>query len=294
MKYAFYPGCVSQGGAPELYPAVIKVADKLGFELVEMEDAGCTGAGVLSREVSDPINARTFAKAEAMDMPIMTICSTCQGVMTQANHRLQDDEYREMINREYLSEEGLEYKGTTDIRHMLWAIVEDYGLDKLKELVVRPLNGLPVAQFYGCYLKRPPELMLPKEFTKTRKTALEDVIEALGGVAVKSSGRGKCCGFPILTSNEANSLSMCADHTLDAKAKGAVALVTPCPLCHLELDGKQADAAAHKGEEINMPVFHLPQLVGLAMGFSSKEMNLQRHLVSTKPIEERLGVEVKA
>ena len=294
MKYAFYPGCVSQGGAPELYPAVIKVADKLGFELVEMEDAGCTGAGVLSREVSDPINARTFAKAEAMDMPIMTICSTCQGVMTQANHRLQEDEYREMINREYLSEEGLEYKGTTDIRHMLWAIVEDYGLDKLKELVVRPLNGLPVAQFYGCYLKRPPELMLPKEFTKTRKTALEDVIEALGGVAVKSSGRGKCCGFPILTSNEANSLSMCADHTLDAKAKGAVALVTPCPLCHLELDGKQADAAAHKGQEINMPVFHLPQLVGLAMGFSSKEMNLQRHFVSTKPIEERLGIEVKA
>ena len=294
MKYAFYPGCVSKGGCPELYPAVIKVAEKLGFELEEMEDAGCTGAGVLSREVSDPINARTFAKAEAMGMPIMTICSTCQGVMTQAQHRLKDDDYREMINREYLAEEGLEYKGTTDIRHMLWAIVEDYGLDKLKELVVRPLNGLPVAQFYGCYLKRPPELMLPKEFTKTRKTALEDVIEALGGVPIKSSGRGKCCGFPILTSNEANSLSMCGDHTLDAKAKGAVAMVTPCPLCHLELDGKQADAAAHKGEEINMPVFHLPQLVGLAMGFSSKEMNLQRHLVSTKPIEERLGIEVKA
>ena len=62
MKYAFYPGCVSQGGAPELYPAVIKVADKLGFELVEMEDAGCTGAGVLSREVSDPINARDLCQ----------------------------------------------------------------------------------------------------------------------------------------------------------------------------------------------------------------------------------------
>ncbi len=294
MKYAFYPGCVSKGGCPELYPAVLKVADKLGLELVEMEDAGCTGAGILSREVSDPINARTFAKAEAMGLPIMTICSTCQGVMTQANHRLKDDEYRQMINREYLSEEGLEYKGTTDVRHMLWAIVEDYGLDKLRDLVVRPLNGLPVAQFYGCYLKRPPELMVPKEFAKTRKTALEDVIEALGGVAVKSSGRGKCCGFPILTSNEENSLSMCGDHTLDAKAKGAVAMVTPCPLCHLELDGKQADAAAHKGQEINIPVFHLPQLVGLAMGFSPKEMNLQRHLVSTKPIEQRLGVEVKA
>ena len=297
-KYAFYPGCVSKGGCPELYEAVMKVAEKLGFELHHdvLESAGCTGAGVLSKEVSDPINARTFAMAEAAGMEIMTICSTCQGIMTQAHHRLKDEEYRTMINRKFLAEEGLVYKGTTVIRHMLWAIVEDYGLDELKKMVVRPLNGLPIAHFYGCYMKRPPELMVPAEFKKTRKTALEDVIEALGGKAVKTSGRGKCCGFPILTSNEENSMSMLGDHTLDAKAKGVKAMVTPCPLCHLQLDGKQSDAEAHKHEEINLPIFHLPQLVGLALGFSPKEMNLQRHLVSTKPIEEELGigVEVKA
>ena len=121
-------------------------------------------------------------------------------------------------------------------------------------MVKRPLNGLPIAHFYGCYMKRPPELMVPAEFKKTRKTALEDVIEALGGKAVKTSGRGKCCGFPILTSNEDNSMSMLGDHTLDAKSKGVRAMVTPCPLCHLQLDGKQADAEAHKGEEIDMPI----------------------------------------
>ena len=297
-KYAFYPGCVSKGGCPELYEAVVQVAEKLGFELDDkaLESAGCTGAGVLSKEVSDPINARTFAMAEAAGLEIMTICSTCQGIMTQAHHRLKDEEYRTMINRDFLAEEGLEYKGTTVIRHMLWAIVEDFGLDKLKSMVKRPLNGLPIAHFYGCYMKRPPELMVPKEFAKTRKTALEDVIEALGGKAVKTSGRGKCCGFPILTSNEDNSMAMLGDHTLDAKAKGVKAMVTPCPLCHLQLDGKQADAEAHKQEDIDMPVFHLPQLVGLALGFTPKEMNLQRHLVSTKSIEEELGigVEVKA
>ena len=297
-KYAYYPGCVSRGGCPELYESVEKVAGKLGLELDDtiLESAGCTGAGVLSKEVSDPINARTFAMAEQAGLPIMTICSTCQGIMTQANHRLKDDEYRTMINRRFLAEEGLSYKGTVDIRHMLWAIVEDFGLDKLKEMVVNPLNGLPIAHFYGCYMKRPPELMVPPEFKKTRKTALEDVIEALGGKAVKTSGRGKCCGFPILTSNEDNSMSMLAQHTLDAKSKGVKAMVTPCPLCHLQLDGKQADAEAHQHEEIDMPIFHLPQLVGLALGFSPKEMNLQRHLVSTKPIEDELGlgVEVKA
>lgn len=290
MKYAFFPGCVSRGGCPELYPATLKVAAKLGFDLVELTDVGCTGAGVLSREVSDPINARTLAKAEAMDLTLMTICSTCQGVLTQANHRLQDENYRDMINRDYLSEEGLHYKGTTDVRHMLWTVVEDVGIEKLRAMVVRPLNGLKVAPFYGCYLRRPPELMMPKAFEKTRKNALDEVIDVLGGESVKSSGRGKCCGFPILTSNEENSLAMCGDHALDAKNKGAEAMVTPCPLCHLELDGKQADAAAHKGQEIDLPVLHLPQLLGLALGFSPKEMSMQRHLVSTKYVEERVAV----
>ena len=112
MRYAFYPGCVAKGGCPELYPAALKVADRLGIELVEMEDVGCTGAGVLSREVSDPINARTLAKAEAMGLPIMTICSTCQGCLMQANHRLTTDpEYRARINHEYLDEEGWNTRG---------------------------------------------------------------------------------------------------------------------------------------------------------------------------------------
>jgi len=90
MKYAFYPGCVSKGDAPEPLSLAVRVATKLGIELEEMRDVACTGAGVLPQYISDPINARTFAKAERMGLPIMTICSTCQGVFGQANLRLQD------------------------------------------------------------------------------------------------------------------------------------------------------------------------------------------------------------
>ena len=288
MAYAFFPGCVSRGGCPELYPAAVKVAAKLNIELAELRDVGCSGAGVLSQEVSDPINARTLAKVEQMGMTMMTICSTCQGVFTQANHRLKSDpEYRERINQEYLASEGLEYKGTVDVKHFLWVLDEEYGLDKLKELVVRPLTGLRVAPFYGCYLRRPPELMVPKGF-ESRKSVLENTIEALGGEVTTISGKGKCCGFPILTSNEEGSLAMCGNHTLEAREKGADCIVTPCPLCHLELDGKQADAEGHKGQEIDMPILHLPQLVGLALGFNAREMNLHRHLVSTEDVVKKL------
>ena len=288
MAYAFYPGCVSKGGCPELYPAAVKVAEKLNIELAELTDVGCSGAGCLSEEGSDPINARTLAKVEQMGMMMMTICSTCQGVFTQANHRFKSNpEYLDHINKEYLASEGLEYKGTVEVKHFLWVLDEEFGLDKLKEMVVRPLTGLKVAPFYGCYLKRPPELMVPKGWER-RKTVLESTIETLGGEVTNISGKSKCCGFPILSANEENSLEMCGTHTLEAKQNGADCIVTPCPLCHLELDGKQADAERHKDESIDMPILHLPQLVGLALGFTPKEMNLHRHIVSTDEVVKKL------
>jgi succinate dehydrogenase / fumarate reductase cytochrome b subunit len=264
------------------------VAAKLNMELLELKDVGCSGAGVLSQEVSDPINARTLAKVEQIGMMMITICSTCQGVFTQANHRLKSDpEYRQRINRDYLASEGLEYKGTVEVKHFLWVLDEEYGLNNLKEMVVSPLTGLKVAPFYGCYLRRPPELMVPKGF-ESRKSVLESTIETLGGEVTKISGKGKCCGFPILTANEESSLEMCGTHTLEARQNGADCMVTPCPLCHLELDGKQADAEEHKGEAIDMPILHLPQLVGLALGFSPKEMGLDKHIVSTDDVVKKL------
>jgi len=291
MSYAFYPGCVSRGGCPELYPAAVKVADKLGIELQELTEVGCTGAGVMSRDLSDPINARTFAKAEQGGFStIMTICSTCQGVMTQANHRLQNDaDYRTQINKIYLAEEGLEYRGTLEVKHLLWVLMEDYGVDNLKAKVTRQLTGLKVAPFYGCYLRRPSDLMAPKGFGG-RKTYLEELISLVGAEVVDFGGKSKCCGFPILTANEENSMRMVSDHTGEAKDKGAHCMVTPCPLCHLNLDGNQPNAAKKAKRSIGLPILHLPQFVGLALGFDEREMELQRHIVSTEAATRNIKV----
>ena len=287
MKYAFYPGCVSKGGCPELYPSSVKVADKLNIEIEEMKDVACTGAGVLPQYLSDPINARTLAKAEKMGLPMMTICSTCQGVLAQANYRLTSDpDYRAKINRQYLADEGLEYKGTTEVKHLLWVLFEDYGIDKLKTLIRKPLKGLKVSPFYGCFLRRPPEAITPTKESNARKSYLDQIIGIMGAELADISGKGKCCGFPILTANEENSLAMVAKHTGESKEKGAHCMVTPCPLCHLNLDGNQAKAGALAGQEIDLPILHLPQFVGMALGFSPDEMSVKRHIVSTTPVEK--------
>ena len=283
-RFAFYPGCVAKGSCPELYESFIKVVDAFDIELEVLTDVGCCGAGVLPNEISDPINARTLAKAEAMGLPLLTICSTCQGVIGGSALRLSDPEYRERINREHLAEEGLEYQGTADVKHFLWALVEDVGLDVVKSKVRRPLDGLGISPFYGCYLRRPADVVGRPE----RKTYIEQVTEALGGTNVDISGKGKCCGFPTLTINEANSFAMTAKHTGEAMDKGADAMVVPCPLCHLELDGEQQDAAKAVGRELDMPILHLPQVIGLALGFDPKELGLSRHMVSAKKFIARL------
>ena len=284
MKYAWYPGCVSQGACPELFTATLAVADKLGIELVELKEAACTGAGILSErnpELSDTLNARTFAMAERLGLPLMTICSTCQGVMSQANYKLQNDpEYLAKIN-ETLALEGLEYKGTTKVSHLLWVIVEDIGLDKVKPLVERPLTGVKIAPFYGCYILRP-TMYLGFEDQPERDTYIEKITTTLGGIAVEYSGKTKCCGFPILTMNEKASYAMAGDHLIEAKQEGADVMVTPCPLCHLNLDGAQPKAARQKKMQIGLPIIHLPQMIGLAFGIPPKKLGLNRHIVNTK------------
>lgn len=284
MRYAYYPGCVAQGGAPELLQAMKLVGEHLGFTLEHLKEAACTGAGVLQErdpELGDTLNARTFAMAEKRGLPLMTICSTCQGVMSQANHRLRKDaEYRAFINK-FLKPEGLEYKGTTEVKHLFWILVEDYGLDRLKGLVRKPLTGIAIAPFYGCYVVRPTEA-LGYDTRPERNQYLEKIIQTLGGTPVDYRGKTKCCGFPILTMNRDNSLRMAGNHLLEAKGLGADAMVTPCPLCHLNLDGQQPEAAKAHKTQINLPVIHLPQLLGVAMGFNPRELGMSRHIVSTK------------
>ena len=291
MKYAFFPGCVSRGGCPELYPATLKVCERLGIELQEMYGASCTGAGVLQEKnqlLGDTLNARSFAMAEQLGLPIMTICSTCQGVMSQAQKRLTGDpEYLAQVN-ETLKEEGLEYKGTAVIKHLLWIMVEDIGVEELKKQFVRQLSDLRLAPFYGCYIVRP-SWALEFDQHPGRESSLEALIEAVGAQVVDFKGKTRCCGFPILTINEKNSVAMVAKHTSDAQMLGADAMVTPCPLCHLNLDGFQPKASAQSGIRIHMPILHLPQMVGLALGFSPKEMGLERHIISPRKVEEKIA-----
>jgi succinate dehydrogenase / fumarate reductase cytochrome b subunit len=285
VKVAYWPGCVSRGFTPELHGSMAQVAPLLDIELVELDRASCCGAGVIAehnQELADTLNARTFALAQqeianGADL-MMNICSTCQGAQSECQERLDaNTPYRDHVN-ETLGAEGLTYeKGITN-KHFLWLLVEEIGLDVVKSKVKKPLTDLRVGPFYGCYIVRPTD-RLGIDHQHPRDTYLHQLIDALGGTVVDYAGQYKCCGFPIITMNKENSLKQAGRHLGDAMDAEADCLVTPCPLCHLNLDLQQPSAAGVVGRPLNMPVLHLPQLLGLALGLEPKQLGMNKHIV---------------
>src|SRR5689334_15044076 len=262
-----------------------QVAPLLDIELVTLDRASCCGAGVIAehnQELADTLNARTFALAQKeIDngaSMMMNICSTCQGAQSECQQRLDaNTPYRDHVN-ETLSAEGLTYEKGISNKHFLWLLVEEIGLDTVRAKVKRPLSNLRVGPFYGCYIVRPTD-RLGIDAEHPRDTYLHQLIDALGGTVVDYAGQYKCCGFPIITMNKEASLKQAGRHIGDAIDADADCLVTPCPLCHLNLDLQQPVASTAVGRPLGLPILHLPQLVGLAFGLDPKELGMGKHVV---------------
>ncbi len=284
LKYAYYTGCAAKGVCPELDTASKAVAQAMGITLVELKSSSCCGAGVLGELEPDTqlaMNARNLAMAEQMGLDMMTVCGTCQGVLSKANKQLKNTDTRERINRVIAPNGGI-YNATISPKHFLWILIKDVGLARLEQAVTNPLHGLKVGPFYGCYILRPSEYLGFDD--PYNPTSLEGVIRALGAEPVDYSGRTKCCGFPIVLENEQSAMKMVGKNLIEAQDNGAHCLVTPCPLCHMNLDLYQEKAEAEMKRDIGLPILHLPQLVGLALGLSPESLGLRRNMVDTSAL----------
>ena len=296
LRYAYYPGCVAQGACRELYQSTAAITERLEIELIELKKAACCGSGTYKEDsqlLEDTVNARNIALAESLNLPLLTHCSTCQGVIGHVDDRLKeakerDPDYLEKVNS-FLSKENCSpYRGSSEVKHLLWAIVGDYGLDKLREKVQHQLTDLNCAAFYGCYLLRA-QKSLPYD-DPFNPRSMENVFSALGANPIYYRGRIQCCGWPLASYATEQSFKMAGNHIQEAKDAGADCMVTPCPLCHLNLDSRQPEVEKVIGNSLGLPVLHLPQLIGLALGIEPKKLGLDRHVVSTKPVLEKLRI----
>ena len=287
MKYAFFLGCTVPVRAQNYELSARKVAEKLGIELVDVPDFRCCGYPVKSVNFKGHLvmSAINLALAEKQGLNITTLCNACSVTMIEANEELKEHpEFLEEVNRE-LSKFGLEYKGTVNVKHFARVLYEDYGLDKLKEHITRPLEGYRFAPHYGCHFIRPSKVYA--EFDDPQyPVSLDRLVEITGAEAVDYPEKQLCCGGGILGIKEEVALALSNKKLGIVKEKNADGMISICPFCSVMYEGNQKKIEKTYEKEYGIPVLYYTQILGLSMGFSSEEMGLKLNRIKPRALME--------
>ncbi|MEM1551386.1 MAG: CoB--CoM heterodisulfide reductase iron-sulfur subunit B family protein [Candidatus Bathyarchaeia archaeon] len=282
-KYLLFLGCVIPYRLSSYEISARKVLPKLGVEIVEMPEYNCCGypMDVINHDLMLTLAARNLCIAEKVGLPIMTLCNGCFCSLNETNKILKEDKkLRDKING-YLKEIGMEFKGTIEVKHLIYVLSEDVGYEKIKNAVKKPLVGIRVAQHSGCHVLRPRKYVGRDD--PENPTTLKELIRLTGAECLDYMDETECCGNPIIGVNEDVPFQMAKEKLDHVRAVGAQALITICPFCHIMFDLNQPRIERAFNEKFNLPVLHYPQLLGLAMGFSPEELALNE--LRVKPTE---------
>lgn len=281
-EFAFFPGCVLSQAAKESKISLEAIAPILGWKLNEIKGWSCCGAS--QAQCVDPIatlvaNARNIALAEGMKMPMLTTCSTCMLTLSKAKNTL-DEGAKNRINT-FLAQGNIKYEGSVEITSLLWELYCD--IDSLKDKVTKPLSNLKVALFYGCHSLRT-EKELGKKESSTNPKSFEAIVDVLGAKVVPFEKRLDCCGFHASYPAEKSVKKMSSQIVNNASENQADCVVTPCPLCQMQLDIYQERFQDYTNSKARLPIIHLSQLVGLALGLSKEEVGLDSNIIDAMHI----------
>jgi len=278
-KYAFFLGCIAPLRYPGLEKSTRVVCEKLGIELVDLEDASCCPApGVIksfSKDAWLAAAARNLALAEKQKLPIVTICNGCYGSLFEAAHELNNHPEVLAKANKFLKEIGMEYKGTTKVFHFADVLYREVGVDGIKAKVTKPLS-YKIATFYGCHFLKPSEIK--KLDDPENPHMLDQLVEATGCASVPRKQKTLCCGAGggVRAAFGDTAKEFTKTNLENMKESGAQFIVDVCPFCHLQFDSTEKDLG------FNIPVIHLSQLFGIAMGMDEKELGLSAHIVPVK------------
>lgn len=286
MKYFLYWGCSLEGSGSNFLASLEPSCKALGMEFEEIDDWNCCGASISYVGANDlaikVLNARNLAIAEANgSYDIVAPCSSCYIQMLKVNHEIQEDEGLLTQVNDILKEDGLNYKGTIKVRHIMDVLYNDVGIDKIKEKVKKPLNGLKIGGYVGCQSVRP-----YGEYDSVEKPVVQDrILEALGAEAVPFPKKMRCCGSGLFLTEMDYCFQLVKDILDDAISHGAELISTVCPMCAMNLEVYQSRINKALGTDFDMPIVYLTQLMAVAFGMDlKKDAALDRNTIPPESI----------
>lgn len=288
MKYAYFPGCALKSSAIEYDMSTQAVAGKLGIELLEIEDwicCGATPAHLTLHLLSLALPVKNLLKAQKEKLEVVTCCAACFNRLKVANHFMQtDEEHRVKVNTIVHAN----YHGDVAVKHLLEVLINDYGLENIAKAVVKKLENLKVASYYGCLLIRPPEIM--KFDDPEDPHAIDDLMKVLGAEAINWPYKHECCGASFSIARTDIVLRLTNDVLRMAKEAGAEMVVVACPLCHSNLDMRQMDITQKYHKCYALPILYFTQILGLALGIEPKKLGLDKHFVDPMKLLKKKGI----
>lgn len=268
MKILYYPGCTVKATAIEYEKSALGVLKEFGIEVIELERWICCGVyhGLTvdtAYQTVAPIRNLIWAQINAEKLAIdnnylLTLCSMCYNTLKLAHLRYLSDENMVERIKAYLNDEP-EYKGNIKVIHFIQVLNEVIGYNKIKEKLVKKLNGLKIAPFYGCMLLRPREVAIDNP---ENPQVMQNLLRILGAEPIDYPYLNQCCLGYLVTKRPDLVWRRTADIVNSAVDKGAKIFVTTCPLCAYNLIEGQKNVFG----EVKLPIFYESELVAYTLG----------------------------
>ncbi len=275
--YSYFPGCSLKSMSTPYDISTRRVVERLDVKFEELEDWNCCGATSymsVNELMSFAISARNLALAERVGNDLVTPCSACFAVLNKTEVYLKEHEELKVKVDKCLDAANMSYNGGVRVRHLLDIFVNDIGYEAIGSEIKKPLNGLKLAPYYGCQIVRPKN---PFDHHES-PMSLDELLRQLGADVVDYAYKVKCCGASLIASDERAALEL-VDKLLNCAIENeADAIVTTCPLCHMNLDAYQTRINRMFKKNYKIPILYFTQAVGLAIGFTIKEMAIDKSI----------------
>ncbi len=286
MKYAYYPGCSLHGPAKGYDLSVKAVCKNLDIELWEVPDWTCCGASSahsFGHLLGLAIPAQTLVPAEQEGLDIVAPCAACWQRLVWVNHEVTTNaKTRDEINQAI----GAELTGSSKVLSIMEAVASA-GMEKIAQATKKPLKGLKIAAYYGCYYVKPPKVAHVDDPESPK--LIDDIMAAVGAEPVDWPYKTECCGASLGFVEFDTTLAMSAKVLDYAIKSGADMIVTACPLCQQNLDMQQSTINKKFGTNHKIPVTYFTQLMAYAFGMSDKEAAMHKNFTSYQSALAKLG-----
>ena len=270
LQVSYYPGCSLESTGREYAESIETMCRLLSVELVELEGWTCCGASsagvMLGHEGATALSVLTLRLAAEHDRPVLAPCAACYNRLKVALRDLKREP--ELARKLEVGPRELAVRVLNPVDLLRDAV----GLDRLREKVSSPLTGLKVAAYYGCLLLRPRDMETYDD--PEQPTSFEELIAATGAEPVPWQGRMDCCGAGLAGTMQDVCENLVTRIVGMAQGAGADTAVTACQLCHMNLESRQRG--------LQFPILYISDLVALALGATSGELGLGRHLIDVR------------